>query len=62
MGIGLGHQQVRKGEDAVSQSHFARVRYLSYDWQEIAEHAQLIVDTRNAMKNVQGRRGHIVSA
>ncbi len=34
----------------------------AYDWQLVADHAQLIVDTRNAMKNVKGRRDHIVSA
>jgi UDP-N-acetyl-D-glucosamine dehydrogenase len=33
-----------------------------YDWQLVADHAQLIVDTRNAMKNVKGRRDHIVAA
>jgi UDP-N-acetyl-D-glucosamine dehydrogenase len=34
----------------------------SYDWQLVADHAQLIVDTRNAMKGVKGRREHIVGA
>lgn len=34
----------------------------AYDWQFIADHARLIVDTRNAMKNVTGRRDHIVHA
>jgi UDP-N-acetyl-D-glucosamine dehydrogenase len=33
-----------------------------YDWQQVADHAQVIVDTRNAMKNIKGRRDHIVSA
>jgi UDP-N-acetyl-D-glucosamine dehydrogenase len=33
-----------------------------YDWQMVADHAKLIVDTRNAMKNVTGRREHIVMA
>jgi UDP-N-acetyl-D-glucosamine dehydrogenase len=33
-----------------------------YNWQEVADHAKLIVDTRNAMQGVQGRREHIVSA
>jgi UDP-N-acetyl-D-glucosamine dehydrogenase len=33
-----------------------------YDWQMIADHAALIIDTRNAMKNVKGRRDHIVTA
>ena len=34
----------------------------AYDWQLIADHAKLIVDSRNATANVQGRRDHIVSA
>ena len=33
-----------------------------YDWQMIADHAKLIVDTRNAMGKVTGRRDHIVLA
>ncbi len=34
----------------------------AYDWQMIADHSKLIIDTRGAMRNVQGRRDHIVSA
>ncbi len=34
----------------------------AYDWQLVADHAKLIIDTRNALKNVTGRRDHIVSA
>jgi UDP-N-acetyl-D-glucosamine dehydrogenase len=33
-----------------------------YDWQMVADNARLIVDTRNATKNVTGPRTHIVSA
>ncbi len=33
-----------------------------YDWQMIADHAKLIVDTRNAMSKVSGKRDHIVKA
>ena len=33
-----------------------------YDWEVIAEHANLIVDTRNAMSNVTGHREKIVKA
>ncbi len=33
-----------------------------YDWEFIAEHANLIVDTRNAMSNVTGHREKIVKA
>jgi UDP-N-acetyl-D-glucosamine dehydrogenase len=34
----------------------------AYDWQLIADHARLIIDTRNAMVRVTGRRDHIVNA
>jgi UDP-N-acetyl-D-glucosamine dehydrogenase len=34
----------------------------AYDWQQIADHAQLIIDTRNALRRVTSRRDHIVSA
>jgi len=36
--------------------------HAAYDWQLVADHAKLIVDTRNAMKSVTGKRGHIVGA
>ena len=36
--------------------------HAAYDWQLVADHAKLVVDTRNAMKNVKGRRDHIVEA
>jgi len=36
--------------------------HAAYDWQMIAEHATLIIDTRNALKDVTGRREHIVGA
>ncbi len=34
----------------------------AYDWQMVADHAKLIVDSRNALAKVRGRRDHIVSA
>ena len=34
----------------------------AYDWQMIADHASLIVDTRNATRGVKGERTHIVMA
>jgi len=34
----------------------------AYDWQMVADHAQLIVDARGALRHVTGRRDHIVSA
>jgi UDP-N-acetyl-D-glucosamine dehydrogenase len=36
--------------------------HAAYDWQLVADHARLIVDTRDAMRNVSGKRDHIVSA
>lgn len=34
----------------------------AYDWQMVADHARLVVDTRNALRHVKGRRSHIASA
>jgi len=34
----------------------------AYDWQQIADNAKLIVDTRNATRNVKGKQDHIVRA
>src|SRR5262249_42281945 len=34
--------------------------HAAYDWQQVADHARLVVDTRNAMRQVKGRREHIV--
>jgi UDP-N-acetyl-D-glucosamine dehydrogenase len=34
----------------------------SYDWQMIADHAKLIVDTRGVMRRVTGNKDHIISA
>jgi UDP-N-acetyl-D-glucosamine dehydrogenase len=34
----------------------------AYDWQLVADHSQLIIDTRNALKATTGRRDHIVRA
>ena len=36
--------------------------HAAYDWQLVADHAQLVVDTRNALGKVTGRRDHIVKA
>ncbi len=46
------------GYDAVLIS----TNHSAYDWQLVADHAKLIVDTRNAMKAVTGPREHIVGA
>jgi UDP-N-acetyl-D-glucosamine dehydrogenase len=34
----------------------------AYDWQLIADNAKLVIDTRGAMRHVNGRREHIVPA
>jgi UDP-N-acetyl-D-glucosamine dehydrogenase len=34
----------------------------AYDWQHVADHSKLIVDTRNALGNIKGKREHIVKA
>jgi UDP-N-acetyl-D-glucosamine dehydrogenase len=36
--------------------------HAAYDWQMIADHSKMIVDTRNALRQVKGKRDHIVSA
>ena len=36
--------------------------HAAYDWQMVADHARLVVDTRNALRDVTGRRDHIVKA
>src|SRR5688572_17786977 len=36
--------------------------HAAYDWQMIADHSKLIVDTRNALREVTGKRDHIVGA
>ncbi|MFN4243660.1 MAG: nucleotide sugar dehydrogenase [Tepidisphaerales bacterium] len=50
--------QTLSGYDAV----VVATNHSSYDWQLIADHARLIIDTRNALRNVTGRREHIVLA
>jgi UDP-N-acetyl-D-glucosamine dehydrogenase len=47
-----------KGYDAV----LIATHHSACDWQMVADNAQLIVDTRNAMRDVKGRRDHIVGA
>ena len=34
----------------------------AYDWQQVVDHAKLIIDTRNATRQTTGRRDHIVLA
>ena len=47
-----------KGYDAV----LVATHHAAYDWQQIADHAKLVVDSRGALRGVKGRREHIVSA
>jgi UDP-N-acetyl-D-glucosamine dehydrogenase len=47
-----------KGYDCV----LIATHHSAYDWQMIADNAKLIVDTRNALRAVKGRRDHIVGA
>jgi UDP-N-acetyl-D-glucosamine dehydrogenase len=55
--ITLSPETIRAYDCVVVATHHS-----AYDWQQIADNAQLIVDTRNAMRNVKGRRDHIVQA
>ncbi|MCX5662176.1 MAG: nucleotide sugar dehydrogenase [Planctomycetota bacterium] len=36
--------------------------HAAYDWQMVADHAKLVIDTRGAMRGVKGRKDHIVGA
>ena len=36
--------------------------HAAYDWQMVADNARRVVDTRNALRNVKGRRDHILGA
>jgi UDP-N-acetyl-D-glucosamine dehydrogenase len=47
-----------KGYDCV----LIATHHAAYDWQMVADHAKLIVDSRNATRDVKGRREHIVMA
>ena len=47
-----------KGYDAV----LVATHHAAYDWQLIADHAKLVVDSRGAMRNVKGKKDNIVSA
>ncbi len=46
------------GYDAV----LVATHHAAYDWQQVADFAPLIIDTRNALRHVVGRRDHIVMA
>jgi UDP-N-acetyl-D-glucosamine dehydrogenase len=53
----LSPESLRAYDCVVISTHHA-----AYDWQMIADNASLIVDTRNATRNVKGKRDHIVRA
>jgi len=53
----LSAQSLRVYDCVVIATHHS-----AYDWQMIADHASLIIDTRGVMRNVKGRRDHIVMA
>jgi UDP-N-acetyl-D-glucosamine dehydrogenase len=55
--IVLSPEALRGYDCVVIATHHA-----AYDWQMIADNAPLIVDTRNAMRSVKGKRDHIVQA
>ena len=55
--IQLSSEVLRGYDCVVIATHHA-----AYDWQMIADNAKLIVDTRNAMRNVETRRDRIVRA
>jgi UDP-N-acetyl-D-glucosamine dehydrogenase len=55
--IALSPEALRKYDCVLIATHHA-----AYDWQMIADNATLIVDTRNAMRNIKGKRDHIVQA
>ena len=53
----LSAQSLRGYDCVVIATHHS-----AYDWQMIADHASLIIDTRGVMRHVKGRRDHIVMA
>jgi UDP-N-acetyl-D-glucosamine dehydrogenase len=55
--VALGAESLRKYDCVIVATHHS-----AYVWQMIADHAKLIIDTRGAMRNVKGRREHIVPA
>jgi UDP-N-acetyl-D-glucosamine dehydrogenase len=55
--IELSPQTLKAYDCVLVATHHA-----AYDWQMIADSAKLIVDTRNALDRVKGKREHIVKA
>jgi UDP-N-acetyl-D-glucosamine dehydrogenase len=55
--IALSPEALRGYDCVLIATHHA-----AYDWQMVADNAKLIVDTRNATRNVRGKRDHIIGA
>jgi UDP-N-acetyl-D-glucosamine dehydrogenase len=55
--VPLTPQSLSKYDCVIIATHHS-----AYDWQMIADHAKLIIDTRGATRNVSGKRDHIVMA
>ena len=55
--IELSPEAIRKYDAVLIATHHS-----AYDWQQIADNGQLIIDTRNALRDVKGKRDHIVGA
>ena len=60
----IGKRSVALTPDALASYDCVLVatHHKAYDWQQVADHARLVVDTRDAMRHVTGRRDHIVPA
>jgi UDP-N-acetyl-D-glucosamine dehydrogenase len=55
--VELTPQSLKKYDCVVIATHHS-----AYDWQTIADHSALIVDSRGAMRKTTGKRDHIVNA
>ena len=60
----LGMTSIELTDDALEQADAVVIAtdHSSYDWQRIADRARLVIDTRNATRDVTGPREHIVLA
>ena len=55
--IELSPTAIKKYDAVLIATHHSK-----YDWQQVADNAQLVIDTRNALRDVKGKRDHIVGA
>jgi UDP-N-acetyl-D-glucosamine dehydrogenase len=60
----LGMQSVPLTPDSLRayDAVLVSTNHAAYDWQMVADHAALVIDARNALRDVQGRRDHIIRA